>query len=362
MRQVVLKFGPFRELLTDGAPELTGKVIDKLVTMLQAQQVNPVPYRPQMIGLVERFHRTWKDCVATYMYENEQRDWDVWLDFAVYAYNSGQHTTVKLSPNELMMGRQLKSPNDLLRETSVAEADEMTSYHRRLLQAMRSSHEIAERARAREQARQAKYYNRRTKQKRTLSPGDRVWMFRPPRGPTASKFVHQWVGPMRVIEPAGYDNFLVEREDTDGDAERHIVHVSFLVTYYYLKELLKQAAADIAEQVDHERADEETASPVRATTDQINAATAGRGRKRGQRAARSTTPEWQSSELLVELRRRRRRNRAGHYVLEFELRPVRAPARTTSADDESRWVSIAEYDRLLEADRVVEDSVGEEGV
>ncbi|KAE8954521.1 hypothetical protein PF005_g32483 [Phytophthora fragariae] len=167
---------------------------------------------------------------------------------------------------------------------------------------------------------------------------------------------------MRVIEPAGYDNFLVEREDTDGDAERHIVHVSFLVTYYYLKELLKQAAADIAEQVDHERADEETASPVRATTDQINAATAGRGRKRGQRAARSTTPEWQSSELLVELRRRRRRNRAGHYVLEFELRPVRAPARTTSADDESRWVSIAEYDRLLEADRVVEDSVGEEGV
>ncbi|KAE8953380.1 hypothetical protein PR001_g32902, partial [Phytophthora rubi] len=67
MRQVVLKFGPFRELLTDGAPELTGKVIDKLVTMLQAQQVNPVPYRPQMIGLVERFHRTWKDCVATYM-------------------------------------------------------------------------------------------------------------------------------------------------------------------------------------------------------------------------------------------------------------------------------------------------------
>ncbi|KAE9106200.1 hypothetical protein PF010_g12700 [Phytophthora fragariae] len=77
MRHVVLKFGPFRELLTDGAPELTGKVIEKLVSMLQAQQVNPVASRPQMIGLVERFHRTWKDCVATYMYEDEQRDWDV---------------------------------------------------------------------------------------------------------------------------------------------------------------------------------------------------------------------------------------------------------------------------------------------
>ncbi|KAG6610739.1 Gag-pol fusion protein [Phytophthora cinnamomi] len=37
MKHVVLKFGPFRELLTDGAPELTGKVIEKLVILLQAQ-------------------------------------------------------------------------------------------------------------------------------------------------------------------------------------------------------------------------------------------------------------------------------------------------------------------------------------
>ncbi|KAE8888593.1 hypothetical protein PF003_g27347 [Phytophthora fragariae] len=36
MSEVILKFGPFRELLTDGAPELTGKAIEKLVAMLQA--------------------------------------------------------------------------------------------------------------------------------------------------------------------------------------------------------------------------------------------------------------------------------------------------------------------------------------
>ncbi|KAE9158453.1 hypothetical protein PF005_g32446 [Phytophthora fragariae] len=146
---------------------------------------------------------------------------------------------------------------------------------------------------------------------------------------------------MRVIKPAGYDNFLVEREDTDGDAGRHIVHVSFLVTYYYPKALLKQAAADIAEQVDHERADEETASPVRATTAQINAATAVRGRKRGRRAARDQSSSRVSSWWSYD---------------------DDDAARVTAADDESQWGSIAEYDRLLEADRVVEDSVGEEGV
>lgn len=30
MKHVVIKFGPFRELLTDGAPELTGKVSEQL--------------------------------------------------------------------------------------------------------------------------------------------------------------------------------------------------------------------------------------------------------------------------------------------------------------------------------------------
>ncbi|KAE8974448.1 hypothetical protein PR001_g25988 [Phytophthora rubi] len=43
MKSVVLKFGVFRELLTDGAPELTGKAIEQLVLMLQAEQINPVP-------------------------------------------------------------------------------------------------------------------------------------------------------------------------------------------------------------------------------------------------------------------------------------------------------------------------------
>ncbi|OWY94974.1 Retrotransposon Tca3 Polyprotein [Phytophthora megakarya] len=33
---IVLKFGRFRELLTDGTPELTGKAIEQLVVMLQA--------------------------------------------------------------------------------------------------------------------------------------------------------------------------------------------------------------------------------------------------------------------------------------------------------------------------------------
>ncbi|POM58811.1 hypothetical protein PHPALM_36496 [Phytophthora palmivora] len=296
--------------------------------MLQSQQVNPVAYRPQMVGLVERFHRTRKDCVATYMNEDEQRVWDVWLDFAIYAYNLGQHTTVGLSPNELVMGRRLRSPNKLLRATIVTAAGEMSIYHRRLLEA----HEIAERARVREQEYQVKYYNRKTKQKRTLKPGDRVWMYKSPRGSKASNLVHQWIDPVRGVEPAGYT-----------------ARVSFLVTYYYPTALLKRIAADLTPQLEHEKAYEKAASAVRSTATPVNTAISKRGKK--MKSGRNRINQLQS-EVLVELRRRRRRNRAS--LSTNNNRP--------SVWNCSHWMTNDEYDKLFESDRVMEDAMGEESI
>eukprot|EP00644_Phytophthora_capsici_P012821 jgi/Phyca11/101149/e_gw1.5.889.1 len=73
------------------------------------------------------------------------------------------------------MGRKLRTPNELLRQTHVTEADELTEHHRKLLEALKAGHECAEEARRREQDRQAKYYNRKTKKVSEFKPGDRVW-------------------------------------------------------------------------------------------------------------------------------------------------------------------------------------------
>lgn len=67
MERIVLVYGPLREIIMDGAPELNGKVIEELVALLQAKQSTPVPYRPALLGLVERFHRSWKDMVSLYV-------------------------------------------------------------------------------------------------------------------------------------------------------------------------------------------------------------------------------------------------------------------------------------------------------
>ncbi|ETO61625.1 hypothetical protein F444_20378, partial [Phytophthora nicotianae P1976] len=55
------------------------------------------------------------------MADERQNDWCAWAQYAVFAHNSAQHSTVVLSPNVLMMGRRLRPPNELLRETELTE-------------------------------------------------------------------------------------------------------------------------------------------------------------------------------------------------------------------------------------------------
>ncbi|KAE8900447.1 hypothetical protein PF005_g25388 [Phytophthora fragariae] len=370
MEDVVLKFGVFREILTDGAPELAGKTIEQLVLMLQSKQINPVPYRPQMIGLVERFHRSWKDCVAMYMANEQQNDRNLWVKFAVYAYNSAQHSTVALSPNELMMGRRLRPPNELLRRMETTEAGELMAYHEKLLVAMTKNHECAAKAMEKEQRRQTRYYNRKTKQKREFRPGDRVWLYNPPRGPKATKFVHKWMGPMRVVESAGYENFLLQREDKSGAPETLIAHMSFLVSYHLPTLLLQQAATDIKAQLDYEdqggeSTDEPTdRAPVRAATAGRTSRKDGRRQKRRRGTMADTGGDSAEDTRLVEGRRRRRRNKAGQYVLEYELLPVSDERHGDAIGDgqhgnavgERLWLSVGDYERLCQSGRVMEDS------
>lgn len=84
---IVMKYGLFRELLSDRASEFTGSTLKHLSTLLQVKPSHPVPYRPCMMGLIERFNRTWNDLVPMCVNE-QQQDWGEWLPITTFAYNS----------------------------------------------------------------------------------------------------------------------------------------------------------------------------------------------------------------------------------------------------------------------------------
>eukprot|EP00644_Phytophthora_capsici_P013850 jgi/Phyca11/119919/e_gw1.40.151.1 len=182
-------------------------MIAELLVLMQTKQSTPVPYRPNLLGLVERFHRTWKDMISLYVNEL-QDDWDEFLPAALYAYNSAKHATHGYQPNELMMGRKLRTPAELLRRNRLEHPYQtLDEYHEVLLQDLKQAQELAAVALQKEQARQAIYYNHRNVRRGSeFRPGQLVWMYRPARGPGITKFGHRWRGPAKIVEAAGYDN------------------------------------------------------------------------------------------------------------------------------------------------------------
>lgn len=57
---------------------------------------------------------------------------------------------------------------------------------------------------------------------------------------------------MCIVEPAGYEIFLLRREDQDGEPTEFIAHESFLATYHQPTTSLEKAAADIGAQLEYE--------------------------------------------------------------------------------------------------------------
>ncbi|EGZ26479.1 hypothetical protein PHYSODRAFT_483971, partial [Phytophthora sojae] len=170
-------------------------------------------------------------------------------------------------------------------------------------------------------------------------------------GRKATKFVHRWMGPIRIVSGAGCDNYLVRREDKNGELREFIAHVSFLTTYNEPTDELQKAAADIEAQLNYEGEVEREAA----------------GKRRRRPAATSEKAWRDDGEQLVEVARRRRRNKAGHYVLEYKLRLARSThdehdVHEDAEDDATRWVSLTEYHRLFDTGRFVEDSDGGEGM
>jgi hypothetical protein len=219
------------------------KATAELLKLMHAKQATSVPYRPNLLGLVERFHRTWKDMVNLYV-DEEQDDWDDFVPCALYAHNSSPHATHGFQPNGLMLGRKLQTPAALCRSRLVHPHRKLEAYHEMLLQDLRTARQLAALALQKEQARQAMYYNQRNVRLHApFQHGKLVWVYRPARAPKITKFGHRWRGRAQFVEAAGYDNYWVRMLATGKEL---VTHCSFLLSYYYATHMLHQMAKDIA--------------------------------------------------------------------------------------------------------------------
>lgn len=101
-----------RAIKTDNGPPFNGEDYAKYCSERGIQVIFSTPFYPQQNGLVEGFMKVVNKamCTAVSAGTNYQQE----LQAAVQAYNAADHTTTKLPPEEVLLGRKIKRGLPLL--------------------------------------------------------------------------------------------------------------------------------------------------------------------------------------------------------------------------------------------------------
>lgn len=108
---IINRWGTPRIFVSDNGTEFVNNAIDNFAQEHKIRQSTIPPYDPQA-NPVERVNRILKSMMIAYL-DQDHRDWDVHLTEFRFAYNTVYHTSIKLSPAFLNLGR-VPNPVDSL--------------------------------------------------------------------------------------------------------------------------------------------------------------------------------------------------------------------------------------------------------
>lgn len=127
LNEVIARYGCPLDLHTDQGTNFTSNVIKELCELLEIRKTKTSPRNPRCNGKVERFNRTLIRMIKSFI-KGEQHNWDAYLGCLSAAYRSTPHEMVNLTPNMLMLGREVRMPGEVLAISPKPAEDNSESY------------------------------------------------------------------------------------------------------------------------------------------------------------------------------------------------------------------------------------------
>ena len=101
------------------------------------------------------------------------------LDQAVFAYNTSVHESTKVSPYEMVFGRPVRMPVEVV---PIRNPSSQSDYSRSVRKAIQHVNEIARRHLETARKQQSRQYDSKNNREwKPFEPGQKVWLWRPKR-------------------------------------------------------------------------------------------------------------------------------------------------------------------------------------
>jgi transposase InsO family protein len=228
VEEVMRRYSPPRRIITDRGKEFLSEIMFEVLDLLGIDKLNTTAYHPQTDGLVERFNRTLIGMISMYT-SSSQTDWDTYIPYVLFAYNSSKHASTGFSPFFLMFARHPNFTIDTIRpfKNNYLTPDGYAEHVRKSLEL---AYKRAKEAISRAQQRQKEYYEKHKRTTPVFQEKDQVlyWMQVPPPGLTF-KLLHRWYGPYEIVEKKSAVNYLIR--DPRNNSSPFVVHVNTLKAF-----------------------------------------------------------------------------------------------------------------------------------
>lgn len=127
VENLILVYGCPKAIKSDLGTEYKNELFKNICEFLKIHQKFSTAYHPETIGSLERNHRVLNEYLRHFI--NEQHDdWDTWLHYYTFCYNTTVHTDHNFSPFELVFGRIANTPSSIENVTSIDPQYNYDSY------------------------------------------------------------------------------------------------------------------------------------------------------------------------------------------------------------------------------------------
>jgi transposase InsO family protein len=197
---IMCRYGVFDVLLSDRGPAFTSELFSHMLKAFGIKHLRTTAFHPKSNGGVERFNKTLKRTLKLWV-NQQHTDWDVLLPFALFAYNTSVHTTLKETPFYLNYARQARSVTDDVTDEDFLQRKTVHAYAHEVADKLRRVHEQVRNILNKINSDRQAALDADQANGPTFQPGDLVYLYEEmtPIG-RARKLVKRWNGPYVVVK------------------------------------------------------------------------------------------------------------------------------------------------------------------
>jgi transposase InsO family protein len=115
VKNIILIYGIPTEIVTDQGSNFMSDVFKRICKLFKIEKIHTTAYRLESNGALERTHKTLTNYLHCFC-DMKLNDWDEWLPFACFIYNTTPHSVTKYTPYEVLFGRIENIPEKLQRQ------------------------------------------------------------------------------------------------------------------------------------------------------------------------------------------------------------------------------------------------------